>query len=323
MRNNRMLVTGGAGFIGSHLCDLLLQKGLKVTVLDNLSTGRSENVSMFEGNSNYEFVEGDIRNREVLEKQVHRADAVFHLAAMVSVPLSLEKPDECYEVNVKSFNELLLAARGRKTPVIYASSAAIYGEGVDEGPRAEEENPDPLSPYGASKAIDELLALTATNAWDVPTVGMRFFNVYGPRQVPDGAYASVIPRFSTAILSGKPATIYGDGSQTRDFIYAGDIARTLAEAARKSSSLSGTVVNVGSGRRSSVNDVYRIITGMHEPCVEPVFMDERPGDIKHSYAKLGRLSAFMDLSTFTSLEKGIEYTVSYYSKEKELSSVVR
>lgn len=323
MENSRMLVTGGAGFIGSHLCDLLLQKGFRVTVLDNLSTGRSENVSMFEGNVNYEFIEGDIRNREVLERQVERADTVFHLAAMVSVPLSLERPDECYEVNVKSFNELLLAARSRKIPVIYASSAAIYGEGVDEGPRAEEENPSPLSPYGASKAIDELLALTATNAWGVPTVGMRFFNVYGPRQVPDGAYASVIPRFSTAILAGEAATIYGDGSQTRDFIYAGDIARTLAEAAQKSSHMSGTVVNVGSGRRSSVNDVYRIIANIQKPFVAPVFMDERPGDIKHSYARLDRLSSFMDLSTFTSLEKGIENTVSYYSKEKELSSFGR
>ncbi|MEA3283591.1 MAG: NAD-dependent epimerase/dehydratase family protein [Synergistota bacterium] len=311
MKGKKALVTGGAGFIGSHLCDLLIDRGWTVSVLDDLSGTDGSNIEHLEGKG-VELYRGDIRDLALMERLQASVDGVFHLAAMVSVPRSVREPKECYEVNVTAFSDMLELLKDRPVPVVYASSAAIYGEGADDGPRRETELPMPQSPYGASKAMDELVAAAASRCWGIPSVGLRFFNVYGPRQNPEGPYASVIPRFTTALLDGRAVTVFGDGEQTRDFIHVKDVARVMVRAAEEAQSIGGSVMNVGSGRRASVNEVYTLLSRLVPEKESPSFELERPGDIRHSFADLSRLRALMDLSSFRSLEDGIDDTLSYY-----------
>ena len=311
MARKKAMVTGGAGFIGSHLCEHLIELGWTVDVVDDLSLSDGSNIKHLEGNGVKLHVK-NVEDLDFMSSIVKNCDGLFHLAAMVSVPLSVERPRECYRTNLTAFSDLLDVIRSRPVPVVYASSAAIYGEGTDDGPRRESEVPMPQSPYGASKAMDELAAAAASRCYSIPTVGLRFFNVYGPRQNPKGAYASVIPRFATAMVEGKPATIFGDGEQTRDFIFVKDVARVMVKAAEQSDPSVSSVMNVGSGRRESVSGVYRILSSLVQNPLPPEFMPERIGDIKHSFADLTKLSAIIDISSFVGLEEGIERTLAYY-----------
>ncbi|EFC90731.1 NAD-dependent epimerase/dehydratase [Dethiosulfovibrio peptidovorans DSM 11002] len=312
MAGKKALVTGGAGFIGSHLCGVLIDRGWNVSVVDDLSSSDGSNIEGLGDRVSLHV--GDIRDLDLMKGLLEDSDALFNLAAMVSVPKSVQKPRECYEVNVTAFSDMLELLKDRPVPVVYASSAAIYGEGADDGPRRETELPMPQSPYGASKAMDELVAAAAFRCWGIPSVGLRFFNVYGPRQNPEGPYASVIPRFTTALLDGRAVTVFGDGEQTRDFVHVEDVARVMVKAADEAQSIGGSVMNVGSGRRASVNEVYSLLSRLVSEKESPSFEPERPGDIRHSFADLSELRSLMDLSSFRSLEDGIDDTVSYYRR---------
>lgn len=311
---NRALVTGGAGFIGSHLCDSLLRNGWDVTVLDSLITGRQCNIQHLMGRGDFHFVRGDVTDTDLIGKLAAQADKVFHLAAMVSVPLSVEQPEECWRVNVQAFGSLLCALRERKTPLAYASSAAVYGS-RSEGLRREEEPPMPLSPYGESKAINEIQAATASCEWGVPTVGFRFFNVYGPRQSSRGAYASVIPKFCSALVTGRTPVIYGDGGQTRDFISVHDIVEIVQ---RTPPATAGTLVyNVATGHSVTVAETLQLIAQHWKKPIQPDYKPERPGDIRLSAADTLKLQSVLKDYRFQPLSEGIAETLRWYAEHPE------
>ena len=309
------LVTGGAGFIGSHMTDCLIENGWQVTVLDNLSTGSSDNLKHLEDNESLAFVTGDIEDKNLINKLVQGKDAIFHFAAMVSVPLSIEKPEECFRINVAAFDNILLELIDSRIPIFYASSAAVYGN-REEGLRKEDETPNPLSPYGESKVTNEKLALEAWNAFKVPTVGFRFFNVYGPRQNPIGAYASVIPKFCDAFARGTRPIIYGDGSQTRDFIHVKDLVRVLYKMIALSSENAGRVFNVATGSSVSVNELLLLIASKMNKTPKAEKRSERLGDIKRSAADISALrNAIGNDFYFKRIEEGLKDTVKWYARE--------
>lgn len=305
------LVTGGAGFIGSHAVDTLIAAGWGVRVLDNLSTGSLRLLAPHLGKEDFSFLEGDICDRAALRAALAGVDAVFHLAAFVSVPLSIEKPEECFRTNVSAFETLLLELRGTKAPLLYASSAAVYGD-RDEGLRREEESPRPLSPYGASKAMNEIQALAAWNTWGVPVVGFRFFNVYGERQNTGGAYASVIPKFCEALIKGTRPVVFGDGGQTRDFIYVGDVARTLFAFLPMAHSCGGGVFNIASAESVSVREVLLRLKALAGVECEEELRPERANDIRHSRADLTKAMAAAAGYSTIGLDSGLKRTFAWY-----------
>lgn len=305
------LVTGGAGFIGSHTVRVLLENGWSVRVLDDLSGGTRRAIEPYLLNDGFTFTEGDIGDRSLLREAVRGADAVFHFAAFVSVPLSVEKPEECFQTNVAAFENLLLELRRTKTPLLYASSAAVYGDRSD-GERHEGELPKPLSPYGASKAMNEVQALAAWHTWGIPSVGFRFFNVYGEGQSVKGAYASVIPKFCEALIKEARPRIFGDGGQTRDFVYVGDVAQTLLSFVPLIKDNSGEVFNVASGKSLSVRgilDKLREIAGGGE--AEDI-LPERSDDIRHSRADLSKIKAALGRRETTDISAGLKKTYQWY-----------
>lgn len=304
------LITGGAGFIGSHLAEALVAEGWQVTALDDLSSGSEANLRSLIGNQCFQLEHCSISN-ENLTRLLKGMDRVYHLAAMVSVPLSMEDPQRCWCQNVESFALLLDLLRSERIPVIYASSAAVYGP-RSEGLRREDEVPMPLSPYGASKAINEIQAGCFWRAFSVPTVGLRFFNVYGPRQTPNGTYASVIPKFCDALVHGRQPVIYGDGEQSRDFISVKDIARLMAMLDPRSPALAGHVFNVASGRSTTVNQVLSALAGMLGHSVDAVHCPPRPGDIPRSNADTSSFRAAFGDFPFTPIEQGLAETWQWY-----------
>lgn len=305
------LVTGGAGFVGSHTVDALIADGWKVVVADNLATGSVDNLKHLKGNPCFSFMRGDICDAELMKRLLHGVDAIFHFAAMVSVPLSIEKPEECYRVNVDAFRDLLMMVRERAIPVFYASSAAVYGDRND-GTRNEDEAPRPLSPYGASKAMDEMLAAAAWHSWKTPTVGFRFFNIYGPRQNPEGAYASVIPKFCSAMACGASPVIYGDGEQTRDFIHVKDVAAVVVKMSEIAKEQGGKVFNVATGKNLSVNSLLDIVA--QKMCVQPNVQREpaRAGDIMESAANISLLRSAIKGIEYMDISEGLNDTAEWY-----------
>ena len=305
------LVTGGAGFIGSHMVEELISDGWDVTVFDNLITGKRENLEDLLGDPRLTFVVGDITDKNLLNKLLEGKDAVFHFAAMVSVPLSIELPEECHAVNVTAFNNLIIALKDKKIPLIYASSAAVYGS-RDEGIRHEGEIPLPMSPYGASKAINEIQAGSAARVWGLDSVGFRFFNVYGPRQQPFGAYASVIPRFCCAIAKGDSPVVFGDGTQTRDFIYVKDLTSVLLKMFYKDTKNRGRVFNLGTGINMSVNELLKMISEIMASDVKEERKPERAGDIKNSIADITLLKEEIGDIDFTDIRLKLKKTADWY-----------
>lgn len=305
------LVTGGAGFIGSHTVRALLGNGWSVRVLDNLSSGSPGAVEQYLGRKDFSFIKGDITDRSVLREAVRGADAVFHFAALVSVPLSVEEPEECFATNVAAFENLLLELRGAKTPLLYASSAAVYG-GRSDGARREDEPPKPLSPYGASKAMNETQAQAAWHTWDVPSVGFRFFNVYGEGQSVSGAYASVIPKLCEALAKGVRPRVFGDGGQTRDFIYVGDVARTLISFVPIIDENSGEVFNVASGKSHSVRVILDKLREISGHALDEEILPERVDDIRHSRADLTKIKSVLAGYAATDIDEGLKKTYGWY-----------
>ncbi len=306
----RALVTGGAGFIGSHLCDLLISQGWEVTALDDLSTGKEANLAHLEGKSGFQLVQGNCCDRALMAELLSRATAAFHLAAMVSVPQSLQEPQRCFHSNVQAFGDLLSLLRQRPIPLVYASSAAVYGD--QQGPCREDMVPQPLSPYGASKAMGELLATTTWRCWQLPSVGLRFFNIYGPRQSLQGA--SVIPRFCAALASGQSPQIFGDGLQTRDYLYVTDLVRMMVWAA-ETPQVFGRVLNLASGQSVPLREVLEILSKLWGDAPKPQFFPARPGDIRHSSADVSSLRQLGAPLPQVSLDQGLAWTLDFVKEQ--------
>jgi nucleoside-diphosphate-sugar epimerase len=284
LRGQLALVTGAAGFIGSHLVDALLERGARVRTLDNLVTGKRDNLAHCL--DRIEFVQGDIRDKEACRRVCRDVAIVFHEAALGSVPRSMADPATTIEVNVAGTANVFAAAREAGVRrVIYASSSSVYGDS-DRLPKREGEEGKPLSPYASSKLMNEELAAVFGRCYGTELIGLRYFNVYGPRQDPLGPYAAVVPRFFKAYLSGEAPVIFGDGEQSRDFTFVTDAVAANLLAAGAGREAGGRSYNIAGGCRTTVNELARLIRDALGGGPEPRYEPERPGDVKHSWAAL-------------------------------------
>jgi UDP-glucose 4-epimerase len=303
-----VLVTGGAGFIGSHTVARLLAGGHTVRVLDDLSTGKRENLAPF--GSAVTLLEGDITDLAAVERAVDGVEAVMHLAAVVSVPVSVERPLFAHAVNATgTLNVLDAARRAGVRRVAYASSAAVYGA-IADLPAREEAPLVPSSPYGSQKRYNEEAARLASELYGLETVGLRYFNVYGPRQDPRSPYSGVLSIFIDRLLAGEPVAIHGDGMQTRDFVFVGDVARANVKALTGTGG-SGLAFNVGTGRETSVLDAYRAIAREAGREAEPSFTPVRAGDIRHSFAAVSAIARELGWQAEVPFEDGIRETIAW------------
>jgi len=303
----RALVTGGAGFIGSHIVEELLRQGHRVRVLDDFSSGKRENLAGLPGKP--EVLEGDLRNPQTLQEAVRGVEQVFHLAAFVSVPRSMTDPQTCFAINVGGTVGLLEAARQAGVrKVVLSSSTAVYGN-PEIFPVTEETCLRPLSPYALSKQVNELYAGLYTRAFGLPVVALRYFNVYGPRQRPDSEYAAAVPIFVRRLLDGQPIVIYGDGKQSRDFIYVADVVQANLLAA--GSEAGGEVFNVCTGRETSLLDLLEELSEVAPRQPEVRFEAPRPGDIYRSAGSPEKAERLLGFRPETSLADGLRQTVDW------------
>jgi len=301
-----ILVTGGAGFIGSHLVREMLNRGDRVRVLDNLSTGSKANLAGLD----VDFIEGDIRNAAVVQESVKDVDFIFHLAAFISVAGSMEDPLACYDANLNgSLNVLMQASKAGVQRVVLASSAAVYGE--SESIVAENHPLNPQSPYASSKLAMEQAAKLFSQSFSLETVCLRFFNAYGPRQSPDSPYAAAIPKFIQVMLAGEPATIHGDGHQTRDFVYVGDIVEAMLLGA-DGDSIDGRVFNIAGGKSVPINELVEILQRFFPETPDPVFAPPRQGDLRFSEADISLAERSLGYRPRIDLQEGLEITVEWF-----------
>jgi len=310
LRGELVLVTGAAGFIGSHLVDALLDAGARVRVLDNFATGKRANLRT--SLDRIELLEGDIREAAVCARACLDVRVVFHQAALGSVPRSLKDPATTIAVNVGGTANVFAAARDAGARrVVYASSSSVFGDS-DRLPKREGEEGRPISPYALSKKLDEELADVFARCFGMELVGLRYFNVYGPRQDPDGPYAAVIPRFFSAFYRGESPVIYGDGTQSRDFTFVSDaVAANLLAAAGPASSC-GRAYNVAAGHRTSLVDLAQRVGEVAGSSAQPVHAPPRPGDVAHSLADLSQVSGSLGYRPSTTLVQGLRASAAYY-----------
>jgi UDP-glucose 4-epimerase len=302
---SKYLITGGAGFIGSHLAESLVGRGHSVRILDNFSTGRKENLSAV--SERVEILEGDIRDRDAVRTAVAGMDFVLHQAALVSVTQSIENPEETLAVNVGGTLNVMQAAReARIRKVVLASSCAVYGAGPI--PAREEQATMPLSPYAASKLAGESFALSYYSSYRLPCVCLRYFNVFGPRQDFHSPYSGVIAIFIARAVAGKPVTIYGDGRQTRDFIYVGDVVRANILTC-ESDRADGRALNIGSGRGRSLLDLRSELEALCGVRLKLELCAPRTGDIRHSRCAPARARALLGFSPQTDFRAGLDATL--------------
>jgi UDP-glucose 4-epimerase len=301
----KVVVTGGAGFIGSHLVRALAERGDQVVVIDNLSTGKESNLAPVADRCR--LVLGDIRERDLLLREFRDVEVVFHQAAMVSVQKSVENPLECNEVNVRgTLNVIECARHWGVRRVVFASTCAIYGDS-EVLPKREELPPCPLSPYAVSKLVGEQYGLLYRRLYGLPVQPLRYFNVFGPGQDPTSDYAAVIPRFISRMLAGERPIIFGDGEQTRDFVYVGNVVQANLLAAERDSP--GHPVNIGSGTSYSLNQLVSILNGILGTSLEPEYREPRPGDVRHSRADVSLARRVLGFAPAVGLREGLEETV--------------
>lgn len=313
-RDTTFLVTGGAGFIGSNLCEAILNMGYKVRCLDDLSTGKQENVDMFIDNPNYEFVNGDIKNFDVCMKACKGVDYVLNQAAWGSVPRSIELPLFYCANNITGTLNMLEAARqNRVKKFVYASSSSVYGDEATL-PKKEGIEGNLLSPYALTKMCDEEWAKQYTKHYNLDTYGMRYFNVFGRRQDPDGAYAAVIPKFIKLLMNGEKPTINGDGRQSRDFTYIENVIEANLKACLASHDAAGQVYNIAYGGREYLIDIYYGLTKSLKIDIEPNFGPDRAGDIKHSNADISKAKEKLGYDPEWSFERGINAAIEWYKE---------
>lgn len=312
--NSLFLVTGGAGFIGSNLCEAILNLGYKVRCLDDLSTGKQVNVDLFINNPNYEFIKGDIKDLNTCMKACKGVNYVLNQAAWGSVPRSIEMPLFYCMNNIMGTLNMLEAARQNSVKkFVYASSSSVYG---DEPvlPKKEGHEGNLLSPYAVSKRADEEWAKQYTRHYGLDTYGLRYFNVFGRRQDPNGAYAAVIPKFIKQLVQGERPTINGDGQQSRDFTHIENVIEANLKACLAPSSAAGEVFNIAYGEREYLNEIYKGLTDALGVDIEPIYGPDRAGDIKHSNADISKAKELLGYDPEWSFERGINAAIEWYKK---------
>lgn len=313
-KDSVFLVTGGAGFIGSNIVEVLLDKGYTVKVLDDLSQGKKENVDMFIEYENYTFIEGDIRDLNICLEATDGVDYVSHQAAWGSVPRSIEMPLLYEEINIKGTLNMLEASRKNNVKkFVYASSSSVYGDEPNL-PKKEGIEGNSLSPYALTKNVNEEYAKLYTKLYGLDTYGLRYFNVFGKRQDPDGAYAAVLPKFIKQLLNNEQPTINGDGKQSRDFTYIENVIEANLKALKADSRYAGEAFNIAYGGQEYLIDVYRHLTDALGKDIEPIFGPERAGDIKHSNADISKAEEMLNYSPEYSFEKGIKEAIVWYKE---------
>lgn len=312
-QESKFLITGGAGFIGSNLCEALLEMGYYVKCLDNLSTGHRSNIEPFLDHPNFEFIEADIRDLDACNKACHNVDYVLHQAAWGSVPRSIEMPLFYEEVNVKGTLNMLEAARVNNVKkFVYASSSSVYGDEATL-PKVEGIEGNVLSPYALTKKINEEYAKLYSDLYDLDTYGLRYFNIFGRRQDPEGAYAAVIPKFVIQLLNDERPKINGDGKQSRDFTYIDNVIQANLKACHADSKDSGQAFNVASGGRVFLLDMYdQIAESLNKENIKPIFKEDRAGDIKHSNANIDKAKRICGYSPEFTFEEGLAITLDWY-----------
>ncbi len=312
---SKFLVTGSAGFIGSNLVEAILDLGYQVRGLDNLSTGRQENVDQFSNHPNYEFMLGDIRDQNTCMNACEGVDYVLHQAAWGSVPRSIEMPLLYEEINIKGTLNMMDAAKQNGVKkFVYASSSSVYGD-EPTLPKTEGREGNILSPYALTKKVDEEYGRLYTKLYGLDTYGLRYFNVFGKRQDPNGAYAAVIPKFIMQLLNDERPTIHGDGRQSRDFTYIENVIEANLKACKASSEAAGQAYNIAFGGREFLIDMYRHLVGALGKDIEPIYGPPRKGDIQHSNANISKAQEMLGYDPEWSFEQGIEAVIEWYTSE--------
>lgn len=310
--NSRFLVTGGAGFIGSNLCEAILKLNYKVCCLDDLSIGKQANVDLFVDNPNYTFIKGDIKDLDTCKKACEGIDYVLHQAGWGSVPRSIEMPLLYCANNITGTVNMLEAARQQGVKkFVYASSSSVYGDEPNL-PKKENVEGNLLSPYALTKRADEEWAKQYTMHYGLPTIGLRYFNVFGRRQDPNGAYAAVIPKFIKLLLNGETPTINGDGKQSRDFTYIENVIEANLKACLSSREADGETFNIAYGGREYLIDIYFGLTKALNINIEPIYGPERKGDIKHSNADISKAQSLLEYNPDWSFQRGIDAAIEWY-----------
>jgi len=319
LRDSRVLVTGGAGFIGSNLVESFLHSGNSVVCLDNFSTGKRENLREFTGNPEFKLIEGDIRNYSDCVKAVENIDIVFHQAALGSVPRSIKDPVSATDVNIGGFVKMLFAAKeSGVNRFIYAASSSTYGDHPGL-PKVEDKIGSPLSPYAITKYVDELFATNFANTYGIDVIGLRYFNVFGRRQDPDGAYAAVIPKFVKMLMKHEVPLINGDGTVSRDFTYIDNVvqANHLAAVVSNKEALN-QLYNVAHGERTTLNQLFSFIRELAAKydkeilTIEPVYGPSRAGDIPHSQASIEKAKKLLGYSPALNVKEGLAEAVKWF-----------
>ncbi|MEH7299504.1 SDR family oxidoreductase [Neobacillus drentensis] len=313
-KGSTFLVTGSAGFIGSNLVEAILNLGYQVRGLDNFSTGKKENVEPFLENPNYEFIEGDIRDLGNCMNACEGVDYVLHQAAWGSVPRSIEMPILYEEINIKGTINMMEAARQNGVKkFVYASSSSVYGDEPNL-PKKEGKEGNVLSPYALTKMVDEEYGKLYTKLFGLDTYGLRYFNVFGRRQDPNGAYAAVIPKFIKQLLNNESPTINGDGKQSRDFTYIENVIEANLKACNASSEAAGHAYNIAYGGREFLIDIYHHLLNALGKDIQPVFGPDRKGDIKHSNADITKANEMLGYEPEWSFERGIDAAIDWYKE---------
>lgn len=319
LKSFSFLVTGGAGFIGSHIVEYLLKYGAgKVRVLDSLATGFSKNIETFLSSPNFEFLEGDIRDLKMCQRACENIDIVFHQAALGSVPRSIHDPITTNAVNIDGFLNMLVASREQQVKrFVYAASSSTYGDS-NKLPKVEDEIGMPLSPYSVTKYVNELYAKVFALNYGMKSIGLRYFNVFGPRQSPKGAYAAVIPLFIEGVLKNQPIAIDGDGSQTRDFTFVENVvqANILAAFAEDENALN-QIYNVAVGERTSIQQMFDILKSASGSNIKADYRPARPGDIKDSLADIRKIKELLKYEPTVKLEEGLRVTLEWFRSHKD------
>lgn len=309
---SRFLVTGGAGFIGSNLVERLLEMGYYVRVLDNFATGKPENIAMHMNKPNFEFQEGDIRITEDCQKACFGVDYVLHQAALGSVPRSINDPRTSNDVNITGTLNMLLAAKEQKVKrFVYASSSSVYGDDPNL-PKVEGREGKPLSPYAITKKVCELYGKNFYEIYDLPTIGLRYFNVFGKRQNPHSVYAAVIPIFVKQIVTGEVPVINGDGRHSRDFTYVENVIDANLKACLAGSEAFGEAFNIAFGGQTYLIDLYNKICELLGKRVEPIFGPVRKGDVKHSNADISKAKRLLNYDPKYDIDSGLKQTIDWY-----------
>ncbi len=306
------LVTGGAGFIGSHITERLVKENHTVRVLDNFVSGKEENLSAFL--DKIDLIKGDVRDKEILEKAVKGCDYVLHQAALRSVPKSMSRPEEYHDVNVTGTLRLLLAAKEAKVKrVVFASSSSVYGE-TDIFPQKEDFPTNPISPYATTKLMGEYYCRLFSNSFGLDTFCLRYFNVFGARQSLESLYAVVVPKFITSILNNKSCPVHGDGTQSRDFTFVGNVVDANIKAALNTESLKGEAVNIASGKDHTVLELIDTLNQILNTDIKPELIDKRPGDVQKTNADISKAANLIKYAPLIDFKNGLEITASYFKQ---------